>query len=154
MSTSSDPRAETGWTPVDTVLEQAVGVLIARNRCSAEEAATSLDEMAALTGLHLRIVAADVVGSTRSKDTDQALLARLSTEYEVDVEVLVDDVWWPGYLYLRDWHETTQGRRVCFVRFNTWESPEGRINDRARHFDEDHIRPAVASRPGRASDRR
>jgi hypothetical protein len=66
-------------------------------------------------------------------------------EREVDVEVLVDDSWWPGYLNRRDWHETSGGRWVCFVRFNTWRSPEGPIEDEARHFDEDHIRSALGS---------
>jgi hypothetical protein len=69
----------------------------------------------------------------------------MSIEREVDVEVLVNDVWWPGYLYRRDWHKTTQGRWVCFVRY-TARSPEGRIENRARHFDEEHIRPGANSR--------
>jgi hypothetical protein len=101
-----------------------------------------LHEVAQTTGRDVR----DVAGAVRMDNRVDADEARtrppVSANREVDVEVLVDDTWWPGYLYLRDWQETTQGRWVCFVRFNTWESPEGRIENRARHFNEDHIRPA------------
>ncbi len=66
-------------------------------------------------------------------------------ERDLDVEVLVDDRWWPGYLHRRDWHEAEPGRWVCLVRFNTWSSPEGPIEDEARHFDEEHIRSALGT---------
>jgi hypothetical protein len=66
----------------------------------------------------------------------------MSFEREVDVEVLVDGAWWPGYLRHRDWHQTSGGRWLCPVRFSTWESPDGPIEDRTGRFDEDHLRPA------------
>jgi hypothetical protein len=82
----------------------------------------------------------------RLAHTDQASQPRpMLAEREVDVEVLVDDRWWPGYLDRRDWHEAEPGRWVCFVRFNTWRSPDGSIEDEARHFDQEHIRSALGA---------
>jgi hypothetical protein len=136
--------------PFETVVNQAIGVLTVRDRASVAEASASLDEMARASGRDVGDVAADVVCST-VKDVGEVRRPPLViAEREVDVEVLVDDVWWPGYLYGRDWQETAQRRWVCFVRFNTWGSPNGRIENLARHFDEDHIRPAkVPAQRGR-----
>jgi hypothetical protein len=144
--------SEGGWpSHFEDLVNQAIGALTVRNRSTVEEASSALDEMAAATGLPVRIVAAEIVGSTRSKDADRARRPPLvMAQPEVDIEALVDDVWWPGYLYLRDWHQTPQNRWVCFVRYNT-RSSDGRIQHRARHFDEDHIRaaevPAQRARP-------
>lgn len=142
MSTISGAAEESRWPRVE-VVAQAMGVLMVRDGTTLEEASASLDEMAGATGLEVGDVAAAVARSTGAADVDEAHQSPpVSAEPEVDVEVSVDDTWWPGYLFRRDWHETTQGRWVCFVRFNTWGSPEGRIENRARHFEEDHIRPA------------
>ena len=84
----------------------------------------------------------DHVHRAGARGGDEARPPQVNAEREVDVEVLVDDTWWPGYLYHRDWQETTPGRWACFVRFNTWESPDGPIENLARHFDEAHIRTA------------
>ena len=86
-------------------------------------------------------MAAEVVRSVRGIATDKtARLPLMSTDPEVDVEVLVDETWWPGYLFRSDWRKVSQGPPVCLVRFTT-RSAEGRMENRARHFDENHIRP-------------
>lgn len=94
---------------------------------------------------HVSTIGAD--GRQHGKqDPDQAARpGSAGTERSVDVEVLIDDVWWPGYLQPGDWERTTPGRWRCLVRFNTWASSDGPIDDGARQFDEDHIRAAVTT---------
>ena len=142
MSTISGADAENGWPArIETVVHQAMGVLMLQGR-SVAEASASLDEMAVVTGRDVRAVAVEVVRSTRlvDDDGDEACPTPVSLEHETDVEVLVDDTWWPGYLYRHDWRKTSDGHLVCLVRFTT-RAPDGRMENRASRFDEEHIRP-------------
>ncbi len=87
-------------------------------------------------------MANEIAGSNAVTATDGAPPQHsTSTERDVDVEVLVDGAWWPGYLRHRDWRRTSEGRWVCSVRFSTWGTPEGAIEDLTGDFDEDHLRP-------------
>jgi hypothetical protein len=138
MTTISGAGAENGWPArIETVVHKAIGVLMMQDQSTVAEASASLDEMVAATGLDVRAVAAEIVRSTRADEAARPPL--MTTDPEVDVEVLVDDTWWPGYLFRSDWRKASQGPSVCLVRFTT-RTPEG-LENRARQFDEVHIRP-------------
>ena len=64
--------AENGWPHTESVVYQAIGVLMVRNQTTVEQAADSLDEMARAAGLDLTAVAAQVVRSTRTEDGGKA----------------------------------------------------------------------------------
>ena len=87
-------------------------------------------------------MAAEIARSSAVPDADHAPRQDSSSmDRDVDVEVLIDGAWWPGYLRRRDWYQASEGRWACPVRFSTWESPEGSIESRTGDFDEDHVRP-------------
>jgi hypothetical protein len=55
---------------------------------------------------------------------------------DVQVEVGVDDVWWPGWLDRADWRRTREGRWECCARWTT-----GPAENRLGMFATDDIRP-------------
>ena len=98
---SGGAGGENGWPArIETIVHKAIGVLMVRDRSTVAEETASLDEIAAATGLDVRAVAAEVVRSTRGVEADEPTrLPSMSSDPELDVEVLVDDNWWPGYLF-------------------------------------------------------
>ena len=54
---------------------------------------------------------------------------------DVEVEVLVDGTWWPGWLDPDHWRRTPEGRWEGFVRWS-----KGPADDFLRHFVEADIR--------------